>query len=271
MNIVSLITGRGNNTLEDKNILPVFNTPLLSYPALAAKEAGLINYFYASSDDDKILSTASALGYKKIKRPPELGRPDSQHIDAILHAVEFMRENDGVNPDILVVILANSVTIKSEWIRKGIDSILNQSSISSVVPVYKEQSHHPFRAKRIDENGSLNTFFDFTDKEVSTNRQDLEPCYFLCHNFWILNMKNSLYSKDGQKPWTFLGKNIKPIIVDNCFDVHSQEDLKLCEKWIIEEAVKREVDQQLELKVNQIHESCPAQKRWLYGENENDL
>ena len=30
--VVALLTGRGNNTLKDKNIIPVKGKPLLSYP-----------------------------------------------------------------------------------------------------------------------------------------------------------------------------------------------------------------------------------------------
>lgn len=234
MNVVALLTGRGNNTLSDKNILPVLGKPLISYPANAAKNVKSINHFYVSSDDDKILDIAYDLGYKKIKRPDELASPTAKHMDAILHAVEYMKEKDNLEPDILIVFLANSATVKSEWIEKGINQILNDESITSVVPVYQEQDHHPYRAKRLNENGSLDTFFDFSDMEVSTNRQELEPCYFLCHNFWILNMKNSLYSSNGQKPWTFLGNNTKPIFVDRCFDVHTTEDVTKAEKWIKE-------------------------------------
>ncbi len=233
MNIVSLITGRGNNTLKDKNILPVLSKELLTYPAHSAKSVDLINHFYASSDDDNILNVASSVGYKKIKRPPELSTPTSQHIDAIFHAVKFIKEKDNIDPDILIVHLANSVTVKPQWIEQAIKDIISDPSISSVVPVYQEQSHHPYRAKTTNKDGFLETFFNFTDTEVSTNRQDLTSCYFLCHNFWVLNMKNSLFSEGGQKPWVFLGNKIKPIVVDECFDVHCIEDLKRCEEWIL--------------------------------------
>jgi CMP-N,N'-diacetyllegionaminic acid synthase len=38
MQIAALLTGRGNNTLKDKNILPVFGKPLLYYPCQAARK-----------------------------------------------------------------------------------------------------------------------------------------------------------------------------------------------------------------------------------------
>lgn len=65
MKVVALLTGRGNNTLKDKNVLPVLGKPLLYYPAMAAKSCKLITDFYVSSDDDKILNAAADCGYKK--------------------------------------------------------------------------------------------------------------------------------------------------------------------------------------------------------------
>lgn len=232
MRVVALLTGRGNNTLKDKNILPLLGKPLLSYPARAALETESITDFFVSSDDEKILHIAQHLGYTPIQRPKELALPTSQHIDAIYHALGIMDTHFGVVPDILVVLLANSATIKSVWIDEAVAMIERDSSISAVVPVQNDQDHHPYRAKRLNAQGSLEPFFDFGDMEVSTNRQDLQPCYFLCHNFWVLHLKNSIYAQGGQKPWVFLGDNIKPIITQGCFDVHTLEDLAKSEEWL---------------------------------------
>ena len=65
--------------------------------------------------------------------------------------------------------------------------------------------------------------------------------YILCHNFWTLNLVNSLYAKEeGQQPWTFMGNNIKPIIVKESFDVHDEDDIKRTERWLLEEGIKYE-------------------------------
>lgn len=238
--IVALLTGRGNNTLKDKNVLPILGKPLLYYPAMAAKGCSLISDFYVSSDDDKILNAAAECGYKKIRRPDELAQPTSQHIDAITHALGVMKE-DGVEPDILVVLLANSAIVKTSWIEESIDYILKDDSVSAAVPVLLEMDNHPYRSKRLREDGCLDTWFDFKGENVSTNRQDLPKNFVLCHNFWTLNLKESIYStKKGQQPWTFMGDKIKPIVVKESFDVHDEEDVIRTEKWLIEEGVKYE-------------------------------
>ena len=238
MKIAALLTGRGNNTLKDKNVLPVLGKPLLYYPAMAAKTCNLITDFYVSSDDEKILKAASDCGYKKIVRPVELAAPTSQHVDAIRHALGVMKQ-DGVEPDILVVLLVNSGIVKTEWIEESITQLLKDEALSASVPVLLEMDNHPYRSKRLREDGCLDTWFDFRGKNISTNRQDLPMNFVLCHNFWTLNLKNSLYSStEGQQPWTFMGSNIKPIVVEESFDVHDEDDIRRTEKWLLEEGIK---------------------------------
>lgn len=237
MKITALLTGRGNNTLKDKNVLPVLGKPLLYYPAMAAKSCKLITDFYVSSDDPKILNAAAECGYKKIIRPAELALPTAQHIDAIKHALGVMKK-DGLEPDILIVLLANSGIIKTEWIEESINNLIENPQLSASCPVLLEMDNHPYRSKRLREDGCLDTWFDFKGKNISTNRQDLPLNYVLCHNFWTLNLKNSLYStEEGQQPWTFMGNNIKPIVVEESFDVHNEEDLKRTERWILKEGI----------------------------------
>lgn len=232
LKVSALLTARGNNTLKDKNIRLVLGNPLLYYPAIAAKESDLISSFYVSSDDDKILNIAGEYGYQKIKRPEALAQPTSHHVDAIKHSLNVMDSVYSDVPDLLVVLLGNSATIKTEWINDCINLIKNDDTLSAVVPVIKEMDYHPYRAKKINEKGLLEPFFDFGNDNISTNRQDLVPNYFLCHNFWVLNLKKSIYCEKGQQPWTFMGNTIKPYIVEESFDVHDEDDIIKTEKWL---------------------------------------
>lgn len=230
MKIAALLTGRGNNTLKDKNVLPVLGKPLLYYPCKASLDSKYVDSYWVSSDCDKILKEASTLGFRKIKRPEKISQPDSLHIDAISHSLEYMKSNN-YNPDIIVVMLANSVTIKHSWIDHCIENLLNDNSITSSSPMYREMDHHPFRAKKINCSGLCEPFFDFRSKVISTNRQDLEPCYFFSHNFWVIRT-DTFINNSGQKPWTFMGDKIKPFIVDEAFDVHTYDDLYKSQSWL---------------------------------------
>ena len=230
MKICCLLTGRGNNTLKDKNILDVLGHPVLYYGANAANKSRQFDALYCSSDDDKILTEAAKLGFEKIIRPIELASPTAQHVDCIYHALDFMREQ-GYVPDILCVLLANNVTVTSKMISDCISIIKNDlDNISAVCPVYVDNDHHPLRCKKIVD-GKIKSYID-TDKPISTNRQDLQECVFLAHNFWVINVKKLLNKEFGQGPWVFLGKNVIPYKIDESIDIHDLLDLIKAGNWV---------------------------------------
>ncbi len=229
--IAVLITGRGNNTLKNKNIIPVNGMPLMAHAALEAKKLKNIDKYYISSDDDNILNVGMDLGYIRIKRPDHLGLPTTPHGDAVKHALQVMEIRDGFKCDILIILMANCATIKAKQIQECLD-ILNQNvDVSTVSPVVQNNDHHPFRAKRINKEGLLDTFIPLSGNKIASNRQELEPNYFLCHSFYVLRVEKCFH-KDGQPPWDFMGNMIKPYLVDYSLDVHSEEDVWLTEKWL---------------------------------------
>lgn len=231
MKVVALLTGRGNNTLKDKNILDILGHPVIYYPAHAAKKAKYIDSYYCSSDDDKILSIALSEGYKSIMRPAYLGAPNAQHVDVIKHGIEYISQIEEIG-DILVVILANNVTIKSEWIDTCIKMMIDNPELSAVVPVYEDNDHHPLRGKKVDD-GLLQMYEENTEGEISTNRQDLPKCFFLSHNFWVLNSKKMIESNyKGQQPWGFMGDKIGYFEIDESIDIHKEIDLIIAKEWI---------------------------------------
>lgn len=231
MRVTALLTGRGNNTLKDKNILDVLGHPVIYYPAHAGKRATTIDSFYCSSDDSKILLAAENEGYSAIIRPAELALPSSQHVDAIFHAIKEIKRKEDL-ADILVVILANNVSIKSDWIDVCVKMMQEDMSISAVVPVYQDNDHHPLRGKKVVE-GRLQMYEDGVNEEISTNRQDLPTCYFLAHNFWVLNTRLLIENNGkGQQPWGFMGNNIAYYEIEKSIDIHDEIDILIAQEWI---------------------------------------
>ena len=121
-------------------------------------------------------------------------------------------------------------TIKSSQIKDCIDLLNEDESISTVAPVIQNNDHHPFRAKRIREDGFIDPC-TLAGHQIASNRQQLEPNYFLCHSFYVLRVKNC-FKKDGQPPWNFMGNRVKPYKVEYSLDVHSEEDIFMTEKWL---------------------------------------
>ena len=223
MDITALLTGRGNSNFKNKNIIKIGGIPSMQYPCKEAKKVKKIKYFFTSSDDKKILKIGKLLGFQSLKRPKKLSQSNSKHLDVIKHSLEHLKKKN-INPQILVVLLANAPTIKSEWIKKCLDIILKNKKISAVVPVIENNDHHPIRAKKISK-GYLKGYIK-SKSNMSSNRQDLEKNYFLCHNFWVIRT-SSINKNDGFHPWKFMGKKVKPFIIKHSIDIHNYEDVIL--------------------------------------------
>lgn len=217
--------------MKDKNLAEINGSPCLSYPARAAKKVGLIDGYFISSDDEAILKAGESYGYQKIVRPESLARADSQHHDVIVHALDFMQAHD-VHPEFLVVLLANAPIVLPEWIEACIRLLMENTGVSSVVPVVEGQDCHPYRAKKIDSDGFLRPCVALPDSQVSSNRNDLFPVYFPAHNFYVLRRENFSPECMGDYPWRFMGRNTLPYFLEYSIDIHGESDLLPAAQWL---------------------------------------
>ena len=234
MKIAAVLTGKKNSSFKNKNRLFINKKPIFAYPAIMAKKLKIINRFYCSSDSNYILNYCHKLNYKKIKRPKNLCTKNSLHKDVLVHALNYMKKENFI-PDILVVLLANAPVIKKKWIEDCIKTIKKNKKLTAVVPVTKNNDHNPLRAKRIRSKYLFN--YVKTKKKIPSNRQELENSYFLCHNFWVIKTKE-IVKENGQPPWNFMGKRVKPYIVKNCIDIHNKFDYELAKIIINELKIK---------------------------------
>ena len=233
--IVSLIIGRGGSSFRGKNIRPVLGAPLLHYAAAAAKNSKYIDRFYLSTDDDEIAKVGAKAGYSIIKRPDFLATDTAQSPDVVEHAYKIIDESGTV--DVLIVQHANVGTITSEMIDECIAILIADPELSAVIPCHEIPEYHPWRCKFLNEDGLLEPVFDPKKGSPSANRQDLPTALFPDHSFWVLRCSEALDKPGGQPPWTCWGTKIKPYVTEGCLDVHSVEDLKKTEQWLIERGI----------------------------------
>ena len=222
MNITAILTGKAKSSFKNKNIKKIKNKFIFLYPCIEAKKVKEINKFYTSSDSNIILNESKKLGYKGIKRPKHLSSPNSKHIDVILHALKNLKKNN--IPEIVVILLANAPIVKAKWIRDCIKILKKNKKASAIVPVIQNNDNHPDRSKKIKKKFLMN--FTSYKKNASSNRQDLEPCYFLCHNFWVIRTKE-IYKNSGFPPWKFMGKKVLPYKIKYSIDIHNSLDLEI--------------------------------------------
>ena len=232
MQIIGLVIGRGNNTLPDKNIRLVKGVPLLMWGVRALRKCSGVSNIFVSTECPKIKKISDQWGIPVINRPNELSNESSSSSDVVRHAAETLGEEFGIDFDLLVLVHGNVGTISGDQIKQAIDVLINNPSLSSVIPVHTNPEYSPYRCFK-EFNGTLSPFVK--NEAISPNRQDNPTVYFPNHSFWCLTKRGIFQGEFG--PWPCWGNSIGFVEQPGSFDVHSEEDLIRTENWLDEQKV----------------------------------
>ncbi len=231
--IIGLLTGRGGNksqSLPYKNSKKILGTPLMLYPYLAAKKSKLIDDIYISTDGPELKKIANKNSIKIIHRPKKFSKSNSQHIECINHALDTFKKKN-IKVEIIVILMCNVAIQPNKSIDKCIKALKEDSKLDSAVTCREWGDHHPSRAKTISKEGFLKPIIKKID--VTTTRQGLDQTYYLDHQVWAFRVRNMKLSNNGQKPWYWMGKRIKPIFnKELVIDIHTKEDLEYSKQWL---------------------------------------
>lgn len=203
---------------------------MMVYPLLAAQAATRIDEVYISTDSIRMQEVAREYKVSVINRPSALATATSQHVDTLIHALEYFRTED-LELRFLIVLMCNCATYPVGLIDRCINRLEGDPLADSCVTGYIHNDHHPYRVKKMGEDGYLRTWMDLSFVSVSTNRDDLPSCYILDHAMWVLRVA-TCFPPNGQKPWGFMGKNILFEENSGSRDIHSMEDLQYTEAYL---------------------------------------
>ena len=231
--VVALMLGRGGSSLSNKNVRIVGNRPLLQWAGISAREAKL-DFYFVSSDSQRILDAANDVGYEAIQRPASLATDTARGCDVIAHAVEEISKRLNTSAFDIVMQHANSVMYFGEKIQSAMAIMRSNPLASSVVPCYRVNDLHPYRQMRLDEDGFLKTFVT-VPPGTSSNRQELPKSFALNHDFWVLrseNFSDQFFGNQVASPWPCLGTMPLPLLGEKTNDVHDEKDLEEVNEWL---------------------------------------
>lgn len=177
MSTLAIIPARKNSKgIPGKNIIDLYGKPLIAWTILAAKNSKSIHRVVVSTDSEQIAEIALSYGAEvPFMRPAELAQDDSPGMSVILHALNWLLENEGYCPDYTIALQPTSPLRIADDIDNAID-LLKAKQVSSVVSVSLAKQH-PYLMKNVNDIGAMTNFCKIT--EEPGNRQDLPPVYIL--------------------------------------------------------------------------------------------
>jgi len=144
--ILAIIPAReGSKGIPLKNIKKLAGKPLISYSIDIAKKSKLINRVVVSTDSKKIASIAQKLGADvPFLRPKNISKDNSSTQDTIIHALNYLENNESYIPDIVIILQPTSPLRSMENMNKAIRK-LKREKADIVLEISKIKSH-PYRS-----------------------------------------------------------------------------------------------------------------------------
>jgi CMP-N-acetylneuraminic acid synthetase len=148
--------------------------PLIVHSIRSARESGIFDRIYVSTDDVEIAKTATDHGAIVIFRPTELAQEETPMPPVVEHAVEWYKRKEGSQPRHIFLLEPTSPLRSASDIREAA-SILSREACDAVMGVF-EADAPPQWGLRADSSGLLHTAA--RQDQYLSRRQDLPPIYF---------------------------------------------------------------------------------------------
>jgi CMP-N-acetylneuraminic acid synthetase len=231
METLALIPARGGSkSIPRKNIKPLAGHPLIAYSIAAAKQSRLVTRVIVSTDDEGIAKLARQYDAETpFLRPAELAQDNTTDLPVFNHALDWLKNNESYQPEIVVQLRPTSPLRPPECIDQAIQILLDHPEADSVRGVIPS-GQNPYKMWRLDEHGQMVPLLNLAGVAEPFNapRQELPSTYWQTGHIDAIRL-STILSKGSLS-----GKTIYPLFIDPRYaiDIDTLRDWQRAE-WII--------------------------------------
>jgi CMP-N-acetylneuraminic acid synthetase len=233
--IVGLQIGKDKSMgCPGKNYMKILGRQLNEYSLMAAHNCKYVDRLYVSTDSPAIKSTAITYDATIIDRPPELATPESLTEDVLSHAYEFIKEDLGQAPEMVVLLFANTPMLDRDKLTEAIEILKKDETLDSCFSVAKYNMFSPTRARKLD-NNIIDSFVDLNVfDDVSSIRDSQGDVYFADLSIQVMRPCCFEDIDNGKSPFKWMGKKSYGLEIDFGFDIDANWQIPVAEYWLKE-------------------------------------
>lgn len=225
---LGIITARGGSKgIPRKNIKLLGGKPLIAHTIEAAKESGIFDRVILSTDDAEIAEVGKQYGAEvPFMRPIELAEDTTPTLPVLIHALEWLKTNEGYEPEAVAILQPTSPLRRPEHL-KDAHELFVDSGADSVVSMKEVPGHYnPHWQFNLGEDGRIAIFTGEPFSDIVKRRQDLPKTY--TRNGAIYLFKTDLLF---QEPPSFYGDDVRAYVMDDASSVNidTSADFKAAE------------------------------------------
>ena len=215
--ILALIPARGGSKgIPRKNIRDFAGYPLLAWSIAAAKQAQFVRRVIVSTDDEEIAVVAREYGAETpFLRPPEFAQDHTTDLPVFQHALQWLEENEGYQPEIVIQLRPTSPIRPKDCVDNAIKILMEHEDadcVRGVVPA----GQNPHKMWRFSGEGQpMKPLLDVEGiaEPYNAPRQILPPVY------WQTGHIDAIRVSTIKAKHSLTGDVIYPLVIDPRYTV----------------------------------------------------
>ena len=217
----------GSKGIKDKNIQLCANETLLRRCVRICKDLDLNSEIFVSTDSSKYIEHVSDLIDNAPRlRPNYLSGDLVGDIEVLIHALHVCENFYKKNFDCVVMIQPTCPLRKIEDIKRTIDAVLREKYDSAVTCQKVDKKYHPLKSLKTNESGNIENYLDTPNEIIA--RQQLDQTFIRNGASYAITPNQLCMGR------SFIKCNSKLILTDELVSIDNLEELKLCEKILLE-------------------------------------
>jgi len=229
---LALIPARGGSkSIPRKNILDFAGYPLISYSIAAGLAAETVTRVIVSTDDDEIAEISRRSGAETpFLRPAEHSMDQTPDLPVFEHALEWLAENEGYHPDIVVQLRPTSPFRRVRHIDEAVYRLVERPDADAVRTVCVP-FQSPFKMWRIGTDGLMIPVGIELGIPLEPYNQ---PRQVLPEVYWQTGYVDAVWTDTILTKKSMTGEAILPLIIDpsEWIDIDSPDDWRRAERLI---------------------------------------
>ena len=227
MNILAIIPARsGSKSVPHKNIRLINGKPMLAYSIEHASCSKYINRIMLSTDSKEYANIGEKYGAEvPFLRPMEFAMDTSLDIDVFYHCLNFLKEKENYEADIVVQLRPTYPIRNIEDIDKMIEILIKNETIDSVRSIAPAKEI-PYKMWHRDGAGLITPIMKDIKECYNMPRQQLPKVYYqnACIDVVRGNIILEQHSMSGERIYGYeMKKN---------YDIDTEEELKAAEEYM---------------------------------------
>lgn len=230
MKILALVTARGGSKrVPRKNIKDFLGKPLLAWTIEVALASRVLDRLVLTTEDEDIATVGKKFGAEvPFRRPAHLASDKSSSYDAVLHAMEWLEENQNYSPDWVVLLEPTAPARQPFHIQEAVKIIKERDDLDSLIAISETPSHFSYaRDLKRDEKGIISRAYDGEILRRFTMRtQELPKTYFINSGLYAFKVSNLF---DGNR--SLWGDRVYGYVMDEKYaiDIDTPYDWQMAE------------------------------------------